>query len=147
MRDNPRADTTRRGCIAPTYPTGGSVNCGMRRRLILAIAMVGASTGHAWGRSPGDPNTESGGAPSQPARVPGEYIVTLATPGEVKAIADLYGRFGIRSIKQLGSSVFLVTLSEDPGPATMETLRRENAHIKAVEPNFVYRVQEGGTSR
>jgi hypothetical protein len=119
----------------------------MRRRLVLAIAMAGASAGHTWGGSPGDPSTESAAAPSQPARVPGEYVFTLTPPGEVKAIADLYGRFGIKGIKAIGSNVFLVVLTEDPGPAVMEQLRRASAHIRAVEPNFVYGAQGGGMAR
>ena len=87
------------------------------------------------------------GALSQQTRVPGEYLVTLAAGAEVRAIADLYGRFGIKSIKDLGNNVFLVNLTEDPGPATMEKLRGENTHIKAVEPNFVYRTQGNGSAR
>lgn len=98
----------------------------MRYLPAFAIAMAGLAAGYAW---------------SQQTRAPGEYLVTLAAPAEVKAIADVYGRFGIRGIKPLGSNVFLVTLTEDPGPATMEKLRAENAHIRAVEPNFLYRSQ------
>ena len=67
--------------------------------------------------------------------------MTLAATAEVKAIVDVYGRFGIRSIQRLGNNVFLVTLTEDPGPATMEKLRAADARIKAVEPNFLYRSQ------
>jgi hypothetical protein len=88
--------------------------------------MAGLAAGCAW---------------SQQTRAPGEYLVTLAAPGEVRAIAEVYGRFGIRAIQPLGNDVFLVTLTEDPGPATMEKLRAENAPIKAVEPNLLYRSQ------
>lgn len=123
------------------------MNCGMRRRFVLAIAMAGASAGQAWGGSPGDPGTPPAGAGSQQARVPGEYIVTLVAPAEVKAITDLYGRFGIKEIQAIGSNVFLVILTEDPGPAAMEKVRRESTHIRAVEPNFVYRAQGGGIAR
>jgi hypothetical protein len=84
---------------------------------------------------------------AQQTRAPGEYLVTLAAPGGVEAIADVYGRFGIKGIKRLGDNVFLVTLTEDPGPAAMEQLRAENAHIKTVEPNFLYRSQENRTPR
>ena len=75
--------------------------------------------------------------------------MTLAASAEVKAIADVYGRFRITGIERLGigNNVFLVTLTEDPGPATMEKLRAENAHIKAVEPNLRYRSQGNRTSR
>ena len=127
--------------------TGGAVNHGMRRLIAYAVAVAGAAAVYACGNSPGNAQTAPAGAWSQQTRVPGEYLVTLAAPAEVKAIADLYGRFGIRGIKLLGSNVFLVTLTEDPGPATMEKLRGENARIKAVEPNFVYRTQNSGTAR
>lgn len=119
----------------------------MRRLLILSIAVTGAAAGYACGSSPDNPQTGPAGAWSQQTRVPGEYLVTVVAPAEVKAIADLYGRFGIKSVKKLGSNLFLVILSEDPGPATMEKLRAENAHIKAVEPNFVYGTQGGGIAR
>jgi hypothetical protein len=76
---------------------------------------------------------------SRQTRAPGEYLVTLAEEADVKAIADLYGRFGIKGTHGLGRNIFLVTLTEDPGPAKMEELRGQNAQIKAVQPNFVYR--------
>lgn len=96
----------------------------------LAIAVAGAAAGYA-----------------QQTRAPGEYLVTLAAPAEVKAIADVYGRFGIKGIERLGDNVFLVTLTEDPGPATMEKLRAEDARIRAVEPNLLYRSQGNRTFR
>lgn len=103
----------------------------MNRRISRLSAFVIAVTGAA----------AVAGNSSQEARAPGEYLVTLSASADVKAIGDAYGRFGIKDIKHLGSNVFLVTLTEDPGPATMEKLRAENAHIKAVEPNLLYRSQ------
>ncbi len=76
---------------------------------------------------------------SRQTRAPGEYLVTLAAGADIKAIADLYGRFGIKGTRGLGGNIFLVTLTEDPGPAKMEELRGQNGQIKAVQPNFVYR--------
>jgi len=99
-----------------------------QRLLAFAIAVAGAAAAPA----------DNG---SQQTKAPGEYLVTLAAPAEVEAIVSVYARFGIRSIRHLGSNVFLVTLAEDPGPATMEKLRAESAQIKAVEPNFRYRSQ------
>jgi hypothetical protein len=119
----------------------------MRRLIASALAVAGAAAGYACGSSPGNPEAKPAGAWSQQTRVAGEYLVTLAARAEVKAIADLYGRFGIKDIKDLGNNVFLVTLTEDPGPATMEKLRGEIARIKAVEPNFVYRTQGSGSAR
>ena len=76
---------------------------------------------------------------SRQNRVPGEYLVTLAAEADVKAIAELYGRFGIKGTQDLGSNLFLLRLTEDPGPAKMEELRGQNAQIQAIQPNFVYR--------
>jgi hypothetical protein len=78
---------------------------------------------------------------SQDNRVPGEYIVTLTPQARAAAIADLYGRFAIQSVKPLGNDVYLMQLSEDPGPVVIESLGRSNAHIKAVQPNYGYRTQ------
>lgn len=80
-------------------------------------------------------------AASQANRVPGEYIVTLAPHAGTAAISHLYGRFAIRSIQALGNNVYLVELSQDPGPAVMERLGREKADIEAVQPNYGYRTQ------
>jgi len=122
------------------------VNRGMRCLIALAMAVAGAAAGYACSNSPGNPQAALAGALSQQTRVAGEYLVTLAARAEVKAIADLYGRFGIKNIKDLGNNVFLVTLTEDPGPEEMEKLRGGNALIKAVEPNFVYRTQGSGSA-
>ena len=119
----------------------------MRRLIAFAMAVAGAAAGFACGNSPGNPQAAPAGAWSQQTRVPGEYLVTLAVSAEVKVIADLYGQFGIKGIKELGNNVFLVTLTEDPGPETMEKLRGGNAQIKAVQPNYIYRTQGSGSAR
>jgi hypothetical protein len=79
--------------------------------------------------------------------MPGEYIVTLVPGADVKVIDDLYGRFGTKSIKDLGGNVFLVILIEDPGPAKMEELRGQNAHVKAIQPNYMYRTNGPGNAQ
>lgn len=109
----------------------------MRRFIILAITLAGAAAGSACGHTPVNPKTTLT-TQTQQARVPGEYLVTVAARDKVQAISDLYGQFGIKGIRDLGSNIFLVTLSADPGPARMEQLRGDNADIKAVQPNFVY---------
>lgn len=113
----------------------------MRRLIAITIALTGVTVGQACGSSPAGPQSAPAGAATQQSRVPGEYIVTLSASADAKVISDLYGRFGITEIRKLSSSVFLLTLKEDPGPATMESVRAGSAHIKAVEPNYVYRTQ------
>lgn len=117
---------------------------GVRRLIAIAIAFAAAVAGYACGSAPVGPETA---AATQQARVPGEYIVTLTMSADAKAISDLYGRFGIKEISKLGANVFLLRLTEDPGPATMESLRAGSASIKAIEPNYLYRSQGTGRTR
>jgi hypothetical protein len=84
---------------------------------------------------------------SRQTRVPGEYLVTLVPGADVKVITDLFGRFGIKGVENLGNSMFLVILTEDPGPAAMEELQGQNAHVKAIQPNYIYRTNGPGNSQ
>jgi hypothetical protein len=111
----------------------------------MAVASVVA--GHACGSSPADPQLTPARPASQQSRIPGEYLVTLAAPARVQAITELYGRLGIKSLKEIAPNVYLMTLAEDPGPAAIEKLRAGNVHIRAVEPNLVYQTQGGGGAR
>jgi hypothetical protein len=119
----------------------------MRRLIALAVALAGAAAGCACGDTPGKSEAAGAVVGSQQARVPGEYLVTLAARADVKAISDLYGQFEITGLRDLGQNVFLVTLSDDPGPARMEKLRGGNVYIKAVQPNFVYGTRGPGNAR
>ena len=109
--------------------------------------VAGTAAGCTRGDVPGNPKAAPADAWSRQTRVQGEYLVTVATGADVNAIADVYGRFGIKDSKDLGNNVVLVTLTEDPGPETMEKLRGGNARIKAVQPNYVYRTQGSGSPR
>jgi len=119
----------------------------MRRLIALAVALAGAAAGCANGDTPGKSEATAADGWSQQTRVPGEYLVTLAARADVKAISGLYGRFEVRGIRDLGQGVFLVTLDDDPGPASMEKLRAGNVHIKSVQPNFVYGIRGPGNAR
>lgn len=114
---------------------------GTQRLIALAVTLTGATAACACGPAPG--NLEAAPAVrAQQTRVPGEYLVTLAARSGVEAIVELYERFGIKGIQDLGHNVFLVSLTEDPGPDRMEQLRGDNAHIQAVQPNLVYGTRE-----
>lgn len=103
--------------------------------------MIGAAVGCDRNDAPGNVEAASTDTWSRQTRVPGEYLVTLAPSAEAKVISGLYGRFGIKAVKNIAPNLYLVTLTEDPGPAAMEKLRAGDARIKAVVPNFVYRTQ------
>jgi hypothetical protein len=109
-------------------------------RWLIAFALVaGTASGFACGHSPGTLAMDPQRSPSAQNRVAGEYLVTLAPGADVKVINDLYGRFEIKRIQDLGRSVFLLVITDDPGPAKMDEIRRQEARIKAVQPNFAYR--------
>ena len=114
------------------------------RCIALVVAAAGLAAGSACSQTPPDPAPTPMGFSSRQNRVPGEYLVTLASGADVRAIAELYGRFGIKGTQDLGSNLFLVRLTEDPGPTKLEELRSQNAQIKAIQPNFVYRASERG---
>jgi hypothetical protein len=123
---------------------------GIRHLIALAVALAVAAVAFACGHTPNNVHTaptDSSDLSSPQHRVPGEYLVTLTKGSDIKAITDLYGRFGIKSTKDLGNDIFLVTLKEDPGPIKMEELSKQNTSIKAVQPNFVYRKNREGNTR
>jgi len=120
---------------------------GPRRLVVIVVAFAGAVAGYACGSAPVEPQAAPAAAATEQARVPGEYIVTLSAPSDVKAISDIYARFGIKDIRKLGANVFLVKLGDDPGPAMMESLRAGDSRIQAIEPNYVYRTQGTGDTR
>ena len=106
--------------------------------------MAGLAAGAACSQTPRDPAPTPVGSSSRQTRLPGEYLITLAAGADVNAIADLYRPFGIKGTQDLGHNLFLITLTEDPGPAKMEELGRQNKQINAVQPNFGYRANELG---
>jgi len=73
--------------------------------------------------------------------VAGEYLVTLAPGADAKAIGEVYGRFGVKSVAPLGNGVYRVALAQDPGRATLEKLAAASRDIKAVQPNYRYRAR------
>lgn len=76
---------------------------------------------------------------SEQQRAVGEYLVTLVEGADAKVISDVYGRFGVKGVNAMGSGIFHLILGEDPGPAQMEEIRKKDARIKAVQPNYIYR--------
>lgn len=117
------------------------MNFGTQRLIALAVTLAGATAACAGGPAPGNPEAAPA-VRAQQTRVTGEYLVTLAARSGEEAIVELYGRFGIKRVQDLGHNVFLVSLTEDPGPDRMEQLRGGNARILAVQPNLAYGARE-----
>ncbi len=49
--------------------------------------------------------------------------------------------------QSMGNDIYLVTLTDDPGPNQMQELGARSAHIKLVQPNFTYRANDLGKAR
>jgi hypothetical protein len=111
------------------------------RTLVLFVAAVLISCGSACAGSPPAPETIPKSLPTAHPTVPGEYLVTLSPGAEIGAVEQVYGRFGLERIQDLGSGVILVALKEDPGLERMKDLQAQDARIRAVQPNFVYRAR------
>lgn len=76
--------------------------------------------------------------PAQQARVPDEYLVSLAPDVDERVISEFYGRFGIKELDALGDGTYLLVLTNDPGPQAMEALVSDDTRFRAVQPNIIY---------
>lgn len=72
------------------------------------------------------------------ARVPNEYLVTLAAGMDESAIREIFGRLGIQEVNVLGGETYLLILKIDPGPGAMEDMVRGDTRFVAVQPNLIY---------
>jgi hypothetical protein len=101
--------------------------------IIAAMAMLTACV-HV--PAPETAATEPAQAKQQ-ARVPNEYLVTLATDVNENVISEHYARFGIKYVHALEDETYLLILVDDPGPEEMEKLIQEDNRIKVVQPNII----------
>jgi len=104
---------------------------------VLATMVTGTSCEH--GEDHKNATLQDFSTPQDKVR--GEYLVTLSAGTDVRVITNLYGQFGIQEMKHVGNSVFLVTLSDDPGQTRMDELRAQESRIEAIQPNLAYRSQ------
>jgi hypothetical protein len=115
--------------------------------LTFALVLAASAVGAACSEMPRIPGPATGTPSSLRTTVPGQYIVTLAPGADVKAITGLYGRFGIKDVRDLGQNNFLMILTDDPGLSALEELRGNDASIKTVQPNFIYHSNVPGSAQ
>jgi len=81
-------------------------------------------------------------ASSAAARVPGEYLVQMAsgTSGEAP-LRQAFGDLGLRSVRALHTSrpVYRIRVDHDPGPQAMKRRAARVEAIVHVQPNYRYR--------
>lgn len=108
-------------------------------RIVLAVVVAFGALGAGCCSLAAPPSPSSPAATAPSARVPGEYLVTLAPGADATVIEAVYGGLGLKSVQGLGGNVYLVTFGADPGPERVAALRAKDARLQAVQPNFVYR--------
>jgi len=77
-------------------------------------------------------------------RVKGEYLVKLKQDGTKDMIKNLYGTYGIESIKSIGERLYKIRLKSDPGPDTITNKAKRSDSIEYAEPNYIYRITPPG---
>jgi hypothetical protein len=114
--------------------------------ITLVIALVACSQAADPATPVADVKSQSGSIfrGGKQERVPGEYLVMLSAGTDKQALTEVYDRYGIKEIRAMSNGVFLLRLSEDPGPETIEGRIQGDARFKAVQPNYVYRINRPG---
>ncbi|MDH4199629.1 MAG: hypothetical protein OEV66_04535 [Spirochaetia bacterium] len=67
-----------------------------------------------------------------------EYLVTVKSGANEKEVRRAFAQYKIHSIAKIAERVFLIVISEDPGPEQMEKTAKTSQKIEAVQPNFLY---------
>jgi len=115
-----------------------------RRVITVGLAIAAAVAISACTHAPAAPPYAGAAAhplperAEQQARVPDEYLVTLAPDVDERVISEFYGRFGIKELEALGDGTYLLVLTNDPGPQEMEGLIGDDTRFRAVQPNIIY---------
>lgn len=111
--------------------------------LIAAVIMLSYSQ-PAHSQRPANPLPGGQQRPIQQS-VPNEYLVTVkAGSGESEARAAL-ASLGIREISRVSERLFLLKIARDPGLAEVQKLIKSAPGIEAVQPNFIYTINQPGS--
>jgi hypothetical protein len=124
-------------------------------KLLLVVMVAGASALGCACRQPTPSPTVTAATPAAPAQSPAatpgglggtggqtvarQYLVTVVAGAGEAAVREALAPLGLTAVRPIGNDTFLVTLGEDPGLPKVEALARQDARIRAVQPNFVYR--------
>jgi len=111
------------------------VGCGCARHAEAPAGGDGASSGSGY-------DVPEPGIKPEGERVVGEYIVRGEASLERETLHALFGHYGLREIRDLGRSRFLIRLTDDPGLSVIRELASDEERIRSVEPNLRYRAPE-----
>ena len=77
-------------------------------------------------------------------RVAGQYIVTIAGEDvDLEMVRGIFSAFDVKDIRPSGKAYFVITFGKDPGIAALRQLITDTKELKAVQPNFIYRISPG----
>ncbi len=109
---------------------------------VMALAAALAACGQAPART--EAGTASKSWPEQQARVPNEYLVTLAPGVDADTISKRFGPYGIKDVHELEGETYLMVLSRDPGPRELLKLVEKDDNFRGLQPNIIHWVKRSG---
>ena len=131
-----------------------------RRVVALFLLTAGGMMACAHSSQPGasdpkaKPATSANSNPSAPSddkpapatmppqdRVPGEYLVSVQKGGDNALIRNVFATYSVRDVQPVSDNLFLLKIDQDPGPDEIKRKAGESDRIRAVQPNYVYRLE------
>jgi hypothetical protein len=109
---------------------------------VLALVAGLAACGQAPART--EATTARKSWPEQQARVPNEYLVTLAPGVDADTISKRFGPYGVRDVHELGDETYLVVLTRDPGPGELLKMVLDDDNFRALQPNIIQWTKRSG---
>lgn len=114
------------------------MNCGVRHIPLIGLIACQVMALPACAQTSMLPEPAAEHASAQPrARVPNEYLVTLAPDENESVISQYYGRYGIKYVHLLEEDTFLLVVSDDPGPQEMAAQASKESRIRVIQPNLI----------
>jgi hypothetical protein len=110
-------------------------------RLLLGYIFVSSIIAAGCTDSANQKNLDPRTITPQPAsenRIPGQYLVTLKEGGSPEKLTEVFNKYEIKSIQELSTGRYLITLDQDPGPQEVSKQAATSSNIEHVQPNYFY---------
>ena len=93
--------------------------------------------------SPSGPSNDKPAPATMPPqdRVPGEYLVSVQKGGDDALLRNVFATYSVRDVQPVSDNLFLLKIDQDPGPDEIKRKAGESDRIRAVQPNYVYRLE------
>ena len=108
----------------------------------LPLLMAGTGCGAPENGTPVQSQTKPAN-PSAANRVPGRYLVAVIE-GNRAQIEKTFAAYRPESISRIREDLYLLMISEDPGPETMSQIADDADFIKAIQPDYTHSINPPG---